>query len=374
MACVSCESVAVPAVCSGDPRAVSARNSAACESVSSQLENFTQQFFGSPIVKTESEGIVTWHLPCNLDIGLPGNPRAIGEGLTCYFLRLFQEQLVDHTGPKGDTGAAGHDGISAYTLTTQDFSHPGSTVKTDFNPVFIAGVTVFIDGSGWYKILAAASDGTLTLALEQALAGAPATIAAGSLVVPTGEPGPVIAGAPGPQGPPGATGAKGDTGPQGDTGPKGLTGPIGANGVFTGLFGNGVPPGGTEYIVSGIPANVAFSGQLLQFLAETPGTYLVTVELSTFSVAGSEVTFYALLKNLTTNTGVSGSLYTYTNMYSLAYGIATVTAIVTTGSVNNQICVQAYTLNNAFLSPANQVNNAVHIKAEGTTIMWVKVE
>jgi len=74
------------------------RNSARCESLPSQIENFTTQFFGT-VVKTEINGVVTWSLPCQLDVGLPGNPRGVDEGLACYFLRLFSDGLG---GLKGD--------------------------------------------------------------------------------------------------------------------------------------------------------------------------------------------------------------------------------------------------------------------------------
>src|ERR1017187_5408533 len=62
-------------------------NSARCESLPSQIENFTDQFFGT-VVKTEINGVVTLSLRCQLDVGLPGNPRGVDEGLACYFLRL----------------------------------------------------------------------------------------------------------------------------------------------------------------------------------------------------------------------------------------------------------------------------------------------
>src|SRR5437867_1500787 len=65
-----------------------------CETLPSVLENFISQFFGR-VIKSTLNGKVVWSLPCNLDIGLPENPRVDGEGLACYFLRLFD------TGIKG---------------------------------------------------------------------------------------------------------------------------------------------------------------------------------------------------------------------------------------------------------------------------------
>ena len=63
---------------------------AANESLESALANFIDQFFGS-LTKTVVNGSVVWTLPCDLDSGLEGNPRADGEGLACYFLRLLEE-------------------------------------------------------------------------------------------------------------------------------------------------------------------------------------------------------------------------------------------------------------------------------------------
>lgn len=34
---------------------------------------------------------VVWVLPCDLDSGMPGYPRVAGEGLACYFIRVFSE-------------------------------------------------------------------------------------------------------------------------------------------------------------------------------------------------------------------------------------------------------------------------------------------
>ena len=60
------------------------------ETLASTVDNFIEAFFGS-VQKTVVDGAVEWTLPCDLDEGLEGNPRADGEGLACYFLRLLQE-------------------------------------------------------------------------------------------------------------------------------------------------------------------------------------------------------------------------------------------------------------------------------------------
>src|ERR1051326_215997 len=76
-----------------NPCQVSGSNTPACESLPSALQNFIDNFFGE-IIKTEVDGAVTWALPCNLGTGLPGNPRITGEGLACYFLRLFSDGIT----------------------------------------------------------------------------------------------------------------------------------------------------------------------------------------------------------------------------------------------------------------------------------------
>src|SRR5258706_4602955 len=97
--------------CCGSPCAITAANTAACETLPSQIENFTLQFFGT-VFKTEVDGIVTWSLPCSLDVGLPNNPRGVDEGLACYFLRLFNDGIVGLTGPQGAAGTAGTNGTN----------------------------------------------------------------------------------------------------------------------------------------------------------------------------------------------------------------------------------------------------------------------
>lgn len=186
-------------------------NTAACESLPSQISNFTAQFFGA-VIKTEVNGEVIWTLPCNLDVGLPNNARGVDEGLACYFLRLFEEGIIGLTGPQGDAGTPGAAGRNAYTVTLAPFAQPSPaapnvTVLTAYNPaVSVIGLYVFIDTSGWYQITASDTSGLLFLTLHTALPGAPATINAGKLVVPSGVPGASVVG---PQGPPGPTGAAG---------------------------------------------------------------------------------------------------------------------------------------------------------------------
>lgn len=58
------------------------------EPLASALNNFIVAFFGS-LTKTCVNNQVVWVLPCDLDSGFPGYPRVAGEGLACYFLRVF---------------------------------------------------------------------------------------------------------------------------------------------------------------------------------------------------------------------------------------------------------------------------------------------
>jgi len=186
----NCNSFNVPSGCSNNPCAITQHNTAACESLPSQISNFTLQFFGT-VVKTEIDGVVSWSLPCNLDTGLPNNPRGADEGLACYFLRLFQDGIVGLTGPQGAQGCPGKDGFNAYTVTLQAFTQPTAesptlTLLTQFSPVIVTGLNVFIQGSGYYQVTGANSSGLVFLTLIRPVSGASGTISAGKIVVPTG--------------------------------------------------------------------------------------------------------------------------------------------------------------------------------------------
>lgn len=58
------------------------------EPLASALNNFITSFYGS-LTKTCVNNNVVWVLPCDLDAGITGYPRIAGEGLACYFLRVF---------------------------------------------------------------------------------------------------------------------------------------------------------------------------------------------------------------------------------------------------------------------------------------------
>jgi len=181
------------------PTVVTADN----EPLESALDNFIESFFGT-VTKTVVNGEVVWVLPCNLDIGLPSNPRTAGEGLACYFLRLFLNGIVGLVGPQGPAGPAGADGAPAWSFTTAPFYHPavGATVTIPVTAVTwcVPGAWVLIAGSGFYQVSVVGSN-VLVLQLVEELTGHLTTIPTSSLVVGAGPPGPA-----------GATGATGASG------------------------------------------------------------------------------------------------------------------------------------------------------------------
>jgi hypothetical protein len=235
-------------------------NTATCENIASQIENFSVHFFGE-VTKTEAEGVVTWTLPCNLDVGLENNPRTDGEGLACYFLRLFQDGIMGATGPQGPQGADGTNGRNAFTVTLAGFTQPSLAapniqILTSYNPVFVPGLYVFISTSGWYLITAADTVGNLWLTILQGVAGAPGTIPAGKLVIPSGTPGQSIAG------------------PQGPTGPTGPQGTPGNSYTATNEFYPGTA--GTDYRIQLLASQVNFVTSQPEVTVPEAGIYMLT--------------------------------------------------------------------------------------------------
>jgi hypothetical protein len=176
----------------GNPCGVKPGNTAACESLPSQIQNFTDQFFGQ-VVKTEVNGEVVWSLPCSLDVGLPANPRGVDEGLACYFLRLFQDGIAGLTGPEGPAGANGTDGFNTYSVTLRAFAQPTiSAPLTQIvvvpNPSIVEGMGLFVQYSGSYKVSDVLPGGVIFITLISALDNALSVIPAGALVVPVGVP------------------------------------------------------------------------------------------------------------------------------------------------------------------------------------------
>lgn len=324
-------------------------NTPQCETLPSQIENFTLQFFGE-VVKTEQNGKVVWSLPCGLDIGLPNNPRGVGEGLACYFLRLFENGITGLKGDKGDQGNAGVNGNNAYSVTLRSFHQPSLAapsiqVQTQFNPgVGLDGSYVFIDTSGWYQVSASDGQGNLSLVLIKLSSTAPgATVAAGKLVIVTGPPGASI------------KGDKGDAGIQGPVGPPGPE-PTATNGVSLGGNTNANPD--VTYAV------LNYTSGNLQFLAPKAGTYLVNVTLDVVANAGATTSDGAFMKLVDDTVAADVSPeQVITGMNVGDHWQLCLTAIVNTDSDNHTISVYG----------KQSVQGHMNFQAARTILTWVRL-
>ncbi len=305
-------------------------NSATCETLPSALDNFVKAFFGE-VTKTEVDGVVTWTLPCNLDVGLTNNPRAAGEGLACYFLRLFEEGIVGLTGPRGATGDAGADGNNAYTVTTSSFNTPSeASPHVQFTVIPSAtiyrGLAVFIPGCGWLEVTDVFQDTTVFATLLQLITSPDATIPAGTTVLPAGNRGQSIKGDTGDTGPKGEKGDTGATGATGVPGPTGATGPAGtpvtnSNAQVTG--------GTTDYTMTASYAKVDFGTSDLEVTLDA-GTYIFLVNLGAF--ANDAVNHHdcgAQIYNVTDAAVVDGSTVGFPLAQSVWAQQVILTAIVT---------------------------------------------
>jgi len=207
-----------------DPCSTCNEASATNEALPSALDNFIAAFFGT-LEKSVVDGKVVWTLPCNLNVGLENNPRQDGEGLACYFLRLFEAGIIGLTGPQGDDGPAGEDGKDGYStvvtaVTNASAECPNIAVQVLSDEPYSAGLYVFIPFAGYF-LINEVQDNVVYLSLVQLSTNAVATIPVGSPVVPAGPSG--SQGAKGDKGDAGLTGAKGDKGDTGATGDTGLS-------------------------------------------------------------------------------------------------------------------------------------------------------
>lgn len=311
--------------CCNPCNSTSLTNTAACESLPSQIQNFTTQFFGE-VIKTEVDGQVIWTLPCDLGVGLPNNARGVDEGLACYFLRLFGEGIVGLTGPGGEDGDTGADGRNAYTVTLQGFAQPtpeapNIQVLTAYNPGIVVGLYVFIQTSGWYQVTTADVSGILFLTLHTALPGAPATINAGKLVIPSGVPG-----APG----------------VGTQGIQGVPGPAGNDATsFSVNNGEYFAPIGTNYPLTVTYAAVDFVNSSPTIQLSAAGTYRVTAVADVVGTAGVATSDLASLKlrNTTTSTDIDGSEHEVSFLSDTQRAQITIIVKVTTTAVNQTIAL-----------------------------------
>lgn len=324
---MSCDSNSfnVPGDCCNNPCRVTRHNSARCEDLPSQIQNFTLQFFGT-VVKSEVDGAVTWSLPCNLDVGLPNNPRGADEGLACYFLRLFMDGIVGLTGPQGEPGTPGTNGNNAYTVTLQAFTQPaeGSPVSviTASNPAIAASTYVFIDGSGWYLVNTYdVASGAAFLTLVRGIVAAGTVIQCGKLVIPSGYPG--------------ATGAQGNQGAQGIQGLPGIN-YASINAFYTDPFG-------TDYNIQSTYQAVDFITSAPRVLLPNAGKYLLTAAIDVKGitpVALSDAVSFKLV-NTTTSADVTGSEHFLSNIVANQRSQVSINVIVETLSDNNEIGIFA---------------------------------
>lgn len=308
-----------------DPCHVGHHNTPACESLPSQIANFTTQFFGT-VVKSEVNGQVIWTLPCDLAVGLPNNPRGADESVACYFIRLFGDGILGLTGPAGSPGTPGTSGNNAYTVTLASFAQPTVSpniqITTEFNPAILVGSYVFVGSSGWYLVNAVSTAGTtstLFLQLIQAVPGASGTIAAGKLVIVTGPPGASITG---PQG------------PQGSVGPQGPAGEIvtQTNGYYFSTTGTDFPLPVSYTAVTFVTSNPAF-------LLPAIGTYKITAIVTVGGLGGVATSDAALfkLRNTTTGSDISGSEKYISNLVPNQFAQVVLDAVVTTTSLNTSL-------------------------------------
>lgn len=347
------------------------RNSARCESLPSQIENFTTQFFGT-VVKTEINGQVTWSLPCQLDVGLPGNPRGVDEGLACYFLRLFRDGLGGLKGDKGNPGAPGQNGTSAFTVVTQGFNQPTpQNPLVQFlvvpNPSIQAGMSVFVVGSGYYLVTTVLAGGIIFATFQVASPNPGSYVQAGAIVIPTG------ANAVGAPGTPGQKGDKGDLGLPGIQGVPGSN--ITAQNGFVYATG-GNPP----YSLAISYGALNFGGLLLEFVAPESGTYLVTATvpvtttIQTAQVANDPELVYAKfkLKNTTTSADIAGTetftAFVFKHTAQVQSQQVTVNAVCSVG-LGETLAVEGI----AVAPQAGDVGGLAWATINAATLSWVRI-
>lgn len=254
-----------------NPCNTSLTNTAACESLPSQISNFTKQFFGT-VTKTEVDGQIGWVLPCDLDVGLENNPREPSEGLACYFLRLFEDGIIGATGPAGADGAAGAAGDNAYSVSLSGFIQPtldNPTIQistNNYNQALTVDMYVFIKGSGYYIVTATDETGAMWLTLTKLTGTGGSYITAGKTIVPAGYPGESI------------------VGPQGEQGIQGATGTPGESYTATNaLYSASV---GTDFELASTTTNIDFVNSIPQVTLGAIGTYLVNAVVALDAQAG----------------------------------------------------------------------------------------
>lgn len=339
------------------PCGVRPGNTPQCESLPSQIENFTLQFFGE-VFKTEVDGKVVWSLPCSLDTGLPANPRGSGEGLACYFLRLFRDGIAGLQGPTGPAGTPGLDGNNAYSVTAQTITVPPSgNPMIQFlivpNPSILPGLSIFIQGAGWFDVNDVQPGGVVVATLIAPLVAAGTVIAPGSIVVP---------GSIGAQGPTGAPG------PQGPQGPAGLN-LTSSYGTWSALNTDGTfKPGLAVWplSVSNVLSAVDFTSAPFAVTLPAAGVYAVRATVPLVALPGISTSDYiqTQLFNQTTGTPVYDSEQFVNSLISGQFSNVILHSLVQTTGASQVISVRA------------SISNAVsygYVDYQVATISWFRI-
>lgn len=350
-----------------NPCGHSPANTPQCESLPSQITNFTLQLFGT-VVKTEMNGVVNWSLPCSLDVGFPSNPRGATEPLACYFLRLFEDGVTGLMGPPGLPGLNGLNGVDAYTQTAQSFvppslNSPYVNIVVAYTPTIFAGTYIFVPGAGTFSVInvTAPADGLMMI---QATLIYPISIPAslvpiGTLVIPSGVPGASVKGPPGDQG---DRGPDGFQGPPGDQGPPGGTA-LETNGYYTGDGGTGY-----SFAGAGVYAAVDFGAAgAPSILLTSPGTYLFIVDtIVSDSEAGPNADSYSVkLFDVTNAADIVGSERTVQGFVGGSPTTVPVSFAALITTVSNNVTIALYGKRDAATTGS--------LVAGGTAISWVRV-
>lgn len=113
------------------------------EPLSSALDNFIEQFFGS-LTKSCVNGVIVWTLPCDLESGSAGFPRNSGESLGCYFTRFIT------TFAAAQAFAIGNKGYRSTVLAATDvvLFRNIDVVNQDFTGTLGAPVDIFLSSNG----------------------------------------------------------------------------------------------------------------------------------------------------------------------------------------------------------------------------------
>lgn len=113
------------------------------EPLSSALNNFTTEFFGT-VTKSCVNGVVVWTLPCDLAAGSAQFPRDSGESLACYFSRFVTSFSA------AQAYATGQKGYRSTVLTNTDvvLYRNIDVVNQDFTGTLTGPVDIFLSSNG----------------------------------------------------------------------------------------------------------------------------------------------------------------------------------------------------------------------------------